>query len=173
MAKRDNNYSRTDERADYVKTDNIEEALDYLEKQGKLKPKVKLQPKYINERCLEYYDKVVDINDKIKLLDKESDKNLIATLRAEKSDQQTKIINLSSIVIGAVIKKFKTLYPAHFSDCFTAATIDILSKINNNKYDRTKSALHSYIFETSYQSTVKYLDDKARYENSTICLIQD
>jgi hypothetical protein len=32
MAKRDNNYSRTDERADYVKTDNIEEALDYLEK---------------------------------------------------------------------------------------------------------------------------------------------
>ncbi len=68
----------------------------------------------------------------------------------DKSDLQTKILNLSAIVIGAVIKKFKTLYPAHYEDVFTACVLDILDKINRDKYDGTKASFHSYMYEVSY-----------------------
>lgn len=176
MAKRDNNYSKTSERPDYVITGNIEEALEYLEKQGKLKPKMTLQHKYINDRCIQLYSTIIDINKKIKeldKLDKPENKDTIALLKLQKSDYQTSVINLSSIVIGSVIKKFKTLYPAYYNDVFTSCVLDILQKINNDKYDQEKSAFHSYMYETSYQACIKYLDDKAKYENSTVSLIQD
>lgn len=74
----------------------------------------------------------------------------IELMKSLKTDLQTKIINLSSIVIGSVIKKFPTLYPAHYEDVFTACAVDILDKINKDKYDRTKSAFHSYMYESSY-----------------------
>jgi len=80
----------------------------------------------------------------------DSNKYFVNRLKENKTDLQTKIINLSSIVIGSVIKKFPTLYPTHYEDVFTACAVDILDKINKNKYDRTKSAYHSYMYESSY-----------------------
>lgn len=55
MAKRENNYSRTDARADFKSPQNIEDSLNYLERVGKLKSKMVLPPKYISERCTAYY----------------------------------------------------------------------------------------------------------------------
>ena len=71
-------------------------------------------------------------------------------LKYDKSILQTKIINLVSIIIGSVIKRFKTLYPAYYNDVFTECVMDILIKINKNHYDPTKSSFHSYCYETSY-----------------------
>jgi len=73
----------------------------------------------------------------------------IKVLKLKKTELQTKIINLTSIIIGSVIKKFPTLYPTHYDDVFTACVLDILDKIGKNKYDKTKSAFHSYMYETS------------------------
>ena len=170
MAKRENNYSRTSERSDYEKTINLEENLDYLEIQGKLKPKTKLRPSLTNERCVKYYNDIVIIIEQIK---NEESKEKIEELKKLKKEYQTSLINLLSIVIGSVIKKFKTLYPMYYQELFTSCTIDILSKINNNKYNPEKSALHSYVYETSYQAIIKQLNDKAQYENRTIDLLQD
>ena len=109
---------------------------------------------------------------KLKLTDTDNS-TFLDRLKAEKTDLQTKIINLSSIVIGSVIKKFPTLYPTHYEDVFTACAVDILDKINKNKYDRTKSAFHSYMYESSYWACVKYIAEKAKYENNTVQLLQD
>lgn len=59
MAKRENNYSRTDERTDFKDPKNIELSLDYLESAGKLKQKMVLPPRFITPRCIEYYDSVI------------------------------------------------------------------------------------------------------------------
>ncbi len=66
MAKRDNNYSRTKDRRDYKTPENIELSLDYLEVHGKLKPRIILPSKYINPKCLDYYNKIIKINNIIK-----------------------------------------------------------------------------------------------------------
>jgi hypothetical protein len=159
MAKRDNNYSRTKERADFVKTNDINDTLDYLEKNGKLRNKEVCEQKDINDRCVKYYDEVIRINrilvglDDHCLLDDEDikfTKYWKEHLKFEKSELQTKIINLTSIVIGSCIKRFKTLFPQHYDNVFTACVVDILSKIQKNKYNREKSAFHSYMFETSH-----------------------
>lgn len=147
MAKRDNNYSLTTARADYKKPTNIEDTLDFLEKHGKLPPKKVMPPKLINERCVKYYAEIIEIN---KLLDEKDENTNIELLRYEKSILQTKIINLISIIIGSVIKRFKTLYPTYFSEVFTECVIDILLKINKNHYDQSKSSFHSYCYETAY-----------------------
>lgn len=170
MAKRINNYSRTESRKDFEKTDNVEDALDFLEQQGKLKPKVKLKQSFINERCVNYYDLVVGINSELKITDSPAK---IEDLRQQKKDYQTRIINLCSIVIGSAIKRFKTLYPMHFQEVFTENVVEILQKIEKNKYNREKSSFHSYVFETCYQGCLKFLDAKAKYENSTVNLLQD
>lgn len=83
-------------------------------------------------------------------LDSTENSFFINVLKIKKTDLQTKIINLSSIVIGSVIKKFPTLYPLFYDDVFTACAVDILDKINKNKYDESKSAFHSYMYESSY-----------------------
>jgi len=59
MAKRENNYSRTDERTDFKSPENIELSLTHLENVGKLKTKMRLPPKYISQRCNDYYDNII------------------------------------------------------------------------------------------------------------------
>lgn len=169
MAKRDNNYSRTADRADYKKPTDVEDTLDFLEKQGKLPSKKVMPPKFINDRCIEYYEYIIDIN---KLLESKDESVNVELKRYEKSILQTKIINLVSIIIGSVIKRFKTLYPTFYNDVFTECVMDILLKINKNHYDPEKSSFHSYCYETSYQSCIKYINNKAQYENSIVTLIQ-
>lgn len=55
MAKRENNYSLTENRTDYKKPTNIEETLDFLEINGKLPTKKVMPPNMVNNRCIEYY----------------------------------------------------------------------------------------------------------------------
>ena len=62
MAKRSNNYKRITERADYKKSSDIDNILDYLQANGRLPPKEYLSPKNVNERCLKYYEKIQEIN---------------------------------------------------------------------------------------------------------------
>ena len=168
MAKRDNNYSRTKNRKDYQAPINVEDTLDFLEQHGKLPPKKVLPPRFVNERCMLYYNEIIKINKELESCE-ENKKEL---LKYDKTQLQTKIINLVSIVIGSVIKRFKTLYPAYYNDVFTECVIDILLKINKDHYDSDRSSFHSYCYETSYQSCIKFLNNKATYENSAISLIQ-
>ena len=105
MAKRDNNYSQTVERSDYKVPTDIKDTLDFLEKNGKLPLKKVMPPNMINDRCMLYYDRIIEIN---KLIKESNDRKEV--LHLEKSLLQTKIINLVSIIIGSVIKRFKTLY---------------------------------------------------------------
>lgn len=200
MAKRDNNYSRTIERTDFREYEDIESCLDYIEKNGKLKYNMVLPPKYISPRCNKYYDILVIINNIIKsynpareynifdsLKDSEyilhfkelinnnneiSNEDFIVILKKEKINLQTKFINLSSIVIGSCVKRFPSLYPLYYNDMFTACVIDILDKINKNNFDKTKSSIHSYIYETNFWAIIKYLNEKAQYENNTVQLLQ-
>lgn len=102
----------------------------------------------VNDRCIQYYNNILRINNT--LLDVSTSPEDIQQLRYEKSILQSKIINLVSIIIGSVIKRFKTLYPAHYNDVFTECTLGILLKINKNHYDPEKSSFHSYCYETSY-----------------------
>jgi hypothetical protein len=145
MAKRENNYSLTQNRNDYKVPTNIEATLDYLEINGKLPNKKVMPPNLINERCLDYYSKILVINKQL-----DSNNVNIELLKYEKSILQTKIINLVSIIIGSVIKRFKTLYPTYYSDVFTECVMDILIKINKNQYNPDKSSFHSYCYETSF-----------------------
>ena len=148
MAKRVNNYTRTEDRLDFKKTDNEESVLDYLESYGKLQNKKVLQPSKVNMRCIPYYDIIQELNEKIKNDNLSPD--VIASMKKMKSLYQGKIINLVSIIISSVIKGFHTLYPLYYNDVFTECVLDILIKIERNKWDRTKSAFHSYCYETSY-----------------------
>jgi len=70
--------------------------------------------------------------------------------KAEKQELQHKIINLSSIVIGSVIKRFKTLYPKYYQDVFTDCVLDVLLALNRGRFNKEKSSYHSYCYETSY-----------------------
>jgi hypothetical protein len=145
MAKRNNNYKRITERADYKKSSDIDNILDYLQANGKLPPKEYLSPKNVNERCLKYYEKIQKINTELN-----DDGNNLDLLKNNKSKYQGYVINLVSIVISSVIKRFKTLYPTHYDDVYTECVLDILLKIDKNKYDFNKSSWHSYCYETSY-----------------------
>ena len=145
MAKRSNNYKRITERADYKKSSDIDNILDYLQANGRLPPKEYLSPKNVNERCLKYYEKIQEIN-----IELNNDDNNLDLLRNNKSKYQGYIINLVSIVIISVIKRFKTLYHTYYDDVYTECVLDILLKIDKNKYDSSKSSWHSYCYETSY-----------------------
>jgi hypothetical protein len=61
MAKRENNYSRTQSRTDYKEIDPalIESTLDYLENTGKLKSHMVLPPRHISPRAVKYYDIII------------------------------------------------------------------------------------------------------------------
>ena len=161
MAKRINNYSRTTNRKDFKKQKNIEEALDFLEKHGRLKSNTVLMPREINSRCLKYYNLIQLCNNALQSfeykclynktdLEQNDVKIIIKTIKSRKSIYQGKLINLCSIVIGNVIKKFRTLYPQHYNDTFTNAVLDILIMIDKNKYNPQKASFHSYIYEVSY-----------------------
>jgi len=89
----------------------------------------------VNSRCLFYYNRIQEIN--IFFIENKYDKTL---LKKRKSEYQDYIINLVSIVISSVIKRFKTLYPAYYDDVFTDCVVDILIKIEKNKYDNKKSS---------------------------------
>jgi hypothetical protein len=99
----------------------------------------------INGRCLFYYNKIQELN----VLFGESNYD-VELLKKKKSEYQNYIINLVSIVISSVIKRFKTLYPNYYDDVFTDCVVDILIKIEKDKYDSAKSSYHSYCYETSY-----------------------
>jgi hypothetical protein len=135
MAKRNNNYKRIVERHDYKPSSNINNILDYLQINGKLPPKEYLSPKNVNERCLKYYKKIQEINIELK-----NNTNKLNLLKNNKSKYQGYIINLVSIVISSVIKRFKTLYPAYYDDVYTECVLDILLKIDKDKYNFNKSA---------------------------------
>lgn len=166
MAKRDNNYTRTKDRKDYKEPEDIDATLLFLEKNGKLPPKAKLPPRYISELCKNYYYQIL-------LLDEKYEGNTSDEFyKFMKSDLQGRIINLSSIVIGSVIKRFDKLYPTYYQDVFTDCVVDILQAINRHRYNEYKSAFHSYIYETSYWACIKYIDKKATYENSVVSLLQ-
>ena len=145
MAKRNNNYKRINERPDYKKSSNIDSVLDYLQVNGRLPLKKYLSPKNVNERCLNYYEQIQKIN-----LELYNDNNNLDLLRIDKSKYQGYIINLVSIVISSVIKRFKTLYPTYYEDVYTECVLDILLKIDKDKYDSVKSSWHSYCYETAY-----------------------
>lgn len=167
MAKRQNNYSRIEDRSDYIKTDNEDYVLEYLEKNGKLPHNKCLKPSKINKKCLIYYNIIQDLNNmnRNKLI-------IYDVYKSKKELYQKYIINLVSIVISSVIKRFKTLYPLYYNEVYTECVLDILERINKNKYDINKSSQHSYCYETSYQACMKYLNEKAQYENKTVQLIQ-
>lgn len=167
MAKRTNNYKRISERRDFKKSKNIQKTLDFLQMNGRLPPKSNLSHSEINSRSIFYYKRIQEIN--ILFDDDKYNKNL---LKRKKAEYQDYIINLATIVISSVIKRFKTLYPAYYDDVFTDCVVDILIKIERDKYDSTKSSQASYCYETSYQACIKYLDAKAQYENNTVQLIQ-
>jgi len=144
MAKRDNNYSQTQDRVDYKKPEDIDNSLNFLEEYGKLPTKKVLPPKLINDRCNKYYDRLLAINEQY-INDKDN-----YEFKAEKQELQHKIINLSSIVIGSVIKRFKTLYPKYYQDVFTDCVLDVLLALNRGRFNKEKSSYHSYCYETSY-----------------------
>ena len=161
MAKRVNNYSRTTNRKDFKKQKNVEENLDFLELNGRLKSSTVLMPREINPRCLVYYSKIQRCNNALKSFNMDClyDKtdilmnditDIIKGIKLKKQRYQGKLINLCSIVIGNVVKRFKTLCPKHYDDTFTACVLDILIMIDKDKYDDSKSSFHSYVYETSY-----------------------
>ena len=106
-----------------------------MQANGRLPPKRFLSPSEINGRCLFYYNRIQELN-----LLFENDMFDKSLLKARKAQYQDYIINLVSIVISSVIKRFKTLYPAYYDDVFTDCVLDILIKIEKNKYDVSKSA---------------------------------
>lgn len=102
---------------------------------GRLPPKSNLSHSEINSRSIFYYKRIQEIN--ILFDDDKYNKNL---LKRKKAEYQDYIINLATIVISSVIKRFKTLYPAYYDDVFTDCVVDILIKIERDKYDSTKSS---------------------------------
>lgn len=88
-------------------------------------------------------------------------------------DLRNQFINLSSIIILAVIKRYKTMIKNHYTSLYKQGLIGVLRILNREKeFDKSKNTmLSSFIYEIVKYDLLYYIQSEIGYENNTVSFI--
>lgn len=88
-------------------------------------------------------------------------------------DLRNQFINLTSIIILAVIKRYKTMIKQHYTSLYKQGLIGVLRVINGEKeFDKSKNTmLSSFLYEIVRYDLLYYIQSEINYENNTVAFI--
>ena len=100
----------------------------------------------LNDRLVYLHDKILKVD---KILEKYPNNKKSQKLKQYKKELIERFSNLSKVIIGAALKKYKT-FADKYNDLYVECLTEVLDSLfKKKKYDKNKSLLSSYIFEIS------------------------
>lgn len=147
----------------YKKAENIDEIIKTLEETGNLIGNI--SPQMLNDRLVYLHDKILKVD---KILEKYPNNKKSQKLKQYKKELIERFSNLSKVIIGAALKKYKT-FADKYNDLYVECLTEVLDSLfKKKKYDKNKSLLSSYIFEISRQTLVKETSKIVKEDNKYI-----